>query len=184
MFGMLMYPDHLQDWLDFGQGMLILLFLAPFDVANLFILGVSGHDLEKVWEQMSRGRGSIFPTFCVEFCLVFFFFSIAGIPNFVMVRLNYKCHVTLKGYEDKAWWHMSSGTIYSHTLIQTSLCQRVLRLYFEIINVFFMVGPLCHICCIGIRPWFGNCILWFDDYSLMQQIWPYWNKPSLKLGAG
>ena len=28
-FGMLMYPDHLQNWIDFGLGLLIFLLLAP-----------------------------------------------------------------------------------------------------------------------------------------------------------
>ena len=41
-FGMLMYPDHLQNWLHFGHGLLIFPILAHFDIVNLVKSKVSG----------------------------------------------------------------------------------------------------------------------------------------------
>ena len=33
-FGMLMYPDHLQNWLDYGHGLLIFFPLAPLQLSE------------------------------------------------------------------------------------------------------------------------------------------------------
>ena len=68
-FGVLLYPDHLQNWLDFGHSLLIFLLLMALWLTE------TGH----IWGFRSfsggrskRGGGSVsvFLTLCVEFCLV------------------------------------------------------------------------------------------------------------------
>ena len=96
---MLMYPDHLQNLLDNDHIWLIFLILTPFSLSEmgqiwvswhfggarwiflimvslwlkLVIFGVSWHYLcGSKWQGGSRpGSGGIFPTLCVEFCLVY-----------------------------------------------------------------------------------------------------------------
>ena len=54
-FYMLMYPDHLQNWLDYGHDLLIFLLLAPLWLIETGdIWGF--HCLENAWEWMSRGE--------------------------------------------------------------------------------------------------------------------------------
>ena len=55
-FGMLMYPDHFQNWLDFVHGVLIFVLLVPFWLSEIDQIGVSGHLLENWWEE--------WPTIC------------------------------------------------------------------------------------------------------------------------
>ena len=51
-FCMLMYLDHLQNWLVQGQGLLIFVILALFWLIEMGqILGVSGHFLENAWRE-------------------------------------------------------------------------------------------------------------------------------------
>ena len=91
---MLMYVEHLQNWVDYGHSLLIFLILAlfwlremgqiwgfwscsvdfsslccPFD-CNWSYLGFLGI----IWRMCGSkgGSGDIFPMLCVEFCLVFF----------------------------------------------------------------------------------------------------------------
>ena len=72
-FCMLMYPDHLQNWLDYGHGLLIILLLAPLDRSYL---GYSGF----VWIMLRSTcwgvSGGIFLMLCVELCLVSFICSL------------------------------------------------------------------------------------------------------------
>ena len=54
-FGMLMYPDHRHDWLDFGHGLLISLILAPLwlnETAHIWVFwALSGEHLGVTVEQ-------------------------------------------------------------------------------------------------------------------------------------
>ena len=72
-FCMLMYPDDLQNWLDYGHGLLIFLLLAPLDRSYLGFPGI-------VWRMLGskcRGAsGGIFVMLCVELCLVSFVCSL------------------------------------------------------------------------------------------------------------
>ena len=85
-FCMLLYPDHLQNWFDFGYSLLIFLILMLFWLGEMGqILGFPhygdplaeiGHiwgfwalSGERVGINVEGGRG-IFPMLCVEFCLV------------------------------------------------------------------------------------------------------------------
>ena len=69
-FCMRMYPDHLQNWLDYGHGLLIFLLFAPLDRSYLGFPGI-------VWRMLgSKCWGGIFPTLCVELCLVSFVCSL------------------------------------------------------------------------------------------------------------
>ena len=45
-FCMLMYLDHLQNWLVYGHGLLIFVILAFFNLVKWVRFGVSGHFLE------------------------------------------------------------------------------------------------------------------------------------------
>ena len=48
---MLMYLDHLQNWLVYGHGLLIFLILALFWLVKRVKFGVSGHFLENAWRK-------------------------------------------------------------------------------------------------------------------------------------
>ena len=48
---MLMYLDHLQNWLVLGHGLLIFVILALFDLVKRVKFGVSGHLPENVWRK-------------------------------------------------------------------------------------------------------------------------------------
>ena len=50
-FYMLMYLDHLQNWLVYGSGLLIFLILALFWLSERVKFGVSGHFLENAWRK-------------------------------------------------------------------------------------------------------------------------------------
>ena len=51
-FGRLMYPDRLQNWWDFVQGLLIFLILAPLWQVKVVKFEISGHFLENTWEEL------------------------------------------------------------------------------------------------------------------------------------
>ena len=94
---MLMYPEHLQSWLDYGSSLLIFLIFMLFWLSEMgqiwifqafwscsvdfphygdslteigHILGFWGLSGECVGVNV-EGGGGIFPTLCVEFCLVY-----------------------------------------------------------------------------------------------------------------
>ena len=48
-FCMLMYLGHLQNWLDYGHGLLIFLLLASLWLSEMSQCGVSGHFPENAW---------------------------------------------------------------------------------------------------------------------------------------
>ena len=48
---MLMYLGHLQNWLDYGHGLLIFQILAPFDFVKRVKCEVSGHLPENAWRE-------------------------------------------------------------------------------------------------------------------------------------
>ena len=50
-FGMLTNPVHLQNWLDFGHGLLIFLILVPLRLNETGKFKLSGHFLQKAWEE-------------------------------------------------------------------------------------------------------------------------------------
>ena len=50
-FGMLTNPVHLQNWLDFGHGLLIFLILVPLRLNETGKFKLSGHFLRKAWEE-------------------------------------------------------------------------------------------------------------------------------------
>ena len=50
-FGTLIYPDHLQNLLNFVRGLLIFLFWLHFDFVKQVIFGVFGNFLQNAWEE-------------------------------------------------------------------------------------------------------------------------------------
>ena len=48
---MVMYPDHLQNWLDSGHGLLISLFWCHFGLVKRDKFGFSGHFKENTWRK-------------------------------------------------------------------------------------------------------------------------------------
>ena len=50
-FCRLMYLDHLQNWLNYGHGLLIFLLLAPLGISETVKFGVSGHFPENRWRE-------------------------------------------------------------------------------------------------------------------------------------
>ena len=70
-FSMLMYLRHLQKWFDYGHNLLIFLILVLFWISETGqIWGFWVISGERVGVNCRGGSGGIFPTLCVEFCLV------------------------------------------------------------------------------------------------------------------
>ena len=57
-FGMLVYPDHLQNWLNLPRGLLIFPFWPNFDLVEGVKFGIFGHSWENTWKQWSGIRRS------------------------------------------------------------------------------------------------------------------------------
>ena len=80
-FCMLMYPDHLQNWLDFGQALLIFLMVPIWLSETGHIWGLQGLSGQRLGVNVEWGSGGIFPMLCVEFRLVYFYTNVQHIKN-------------------------------------------------------------------------------------------------------
>ena len=70
-FGVLMYPDHHQNWLDFGPGLYIFFLKCQhLDLSKRFYLGFPGISCKKFGSKCWKGSRGVFPTLCVAFCLL------------------------------------------------------------------------------------------------------------------
>ena len=98
---MLMYPDHIKNWLDYGYSLLIFLILMLFwlsetgqiwgfqafwscsvdfphygdplaEIGHMYVFGVSGHYLENVWSKCPGGRRDISDALHRVLCSFFF----------------------------------------------------------------------------------------------------------------
>ena len=70
---MLMFRDHLQNWLDFGRALLIFLMMVPLWLSETgHIWGHQALSGERLGVNDEGESGVIFTTLCVEFCLVLY----------------------------------------------------------------------------------------------------------------
>ena len=135
---MLLYPDHLQNWLDYGHSLVIFLILVLFWLSETGQIwgfqAFSGKPIEEMaWNfecwcilttfridkimvfrtcgSKCRGEGGgIFPTLCVECCLVYNVFSDwlrllshCLKPYSAIARKQALCKVMMKSYDSPLW---------------------------------------------------------------------------------
>ena len=85
-FCMLMYLEHLHNWIDYGHSLLIILCSVDFPhygaplTETGHIWGFWALSGERVWSKCRRGSGGIFAMLCIEFCLVCCVLCICKLP--------------------------------------------------------------------------------------------------------